>query len=79
MGCCSQKKVRGIFLLKKTKKKLDKSVKMCGRFQHGFAENGPCNEKRSQFITRRMHNELPSRKTEKAIKNNDPEYGTEQR
>ena len=55
------------------------SVKMCGRFQHGFAENGPCIEKRSQFITRRMHNELPSRKTKKAIENNDPEYGTEQR
>ena len=34
---------------------------MCGRFQQGVAENGPCNEKQSQFITRRIHHELTGR------------------
>jgi hypothetical protein len=50
---------------------------MCGRFQQGIAENGPCNEKRSQFITRRMHHELTSSKIEEANENNDSGHGAE--
>ena len=44
---------------------------MCGRFQQIIAENGSCNEMRPKFITRRMHDELTSRETKKAVENYD--------
>lgn len=50
---------------------------MCGRFQQGVAENGPCNEKQSQFITRRIHHELTGREIEEVNENNDTGHGTE--
>lgn len=75
-------KSTGYFSFQKSEKGLDKSRKMCGRFQQRLAENGPCNEKVTpviQIITRRMHSEYTSRKAEKTIEKDHPRDGPEQR